>query len=64
MNVCQYELEPSEELQPDGDVEAFRQVSCCETHKGLEETWRSSELSWFLHAGEPSHVPFSSWPSR
>lgn len=63
-NVCQYDLEPSEELQPDGGAEAFREVSCCETHKGLEETRRSSGLSWFLHAGEPSHVLLCSRPSR
>lgn len=38
VNVCQHGLEPREELQPEGGAEAFREVSRCETHKGLEET--------------------------
>lgn len=64
VNVCQHGVEPGEELQPEGGATPFREVSCCETHKSLEETRRSSGLPWLLHAGQPSYVPFSSRPSR
>lgn len=38
VNTCQHGFEPREELQPEGGAEALCEVSCCETHKGLEET--------------------------